>query len=113
MLASVSSTFKAAVPETGLRGAPKDIPVQSYLCKKEMAVWMKKYLTSSDGPTKYNQHLKQASDKDMYCVPEYFSYVPEVVWGAINIYKNLYLTKHRAQNQTLDITMMTITFSSF
>ena len=80
--------ISAAVPETGPRGAPKDIPVQSYLCKEEMGVWMKKYLTSSDGPTKYNQHLKQASHMDMYSVPQYCNYVPNVVWDAINIYKN-------------------------
>ena len=78
-----------------------------------MAVWIKKYPTSSDGPTKYNQHLKQASHMDMYSVPQYFTYAPEVVWEAINIYKNLYLTKHLAQNQTLDITMMSFIFSSF
>ena len=65
--------ISAVVPETGPGGAPKDSPVQSYLCKKEMAVWMKKYLTSSDGPTKYNQHLKQASHMDMYSVPQYFT----------------------------------------
>ena len=52
--------ISAAVPGEGTRGAPKDLPGQSYLCKEEMGVWSKKYLTSSNGPTKYNQHLKQA-----------------------------------------------------
>ena len=105
--------ISAAVPGEGTTCAPKDLPGQSYLCKEEMGVWSKKYLTSSAGPTKYNQHLKQASDMERYSIEDYCNYVPNVVWDAVNTYKNLYLAKYIGQNSTLDITMMQHTFSSF
>ena len=55
----------------GVNNTDKVLDEQFYICKKESAVWIKKYLTFSDGESKTNQHLKQASGKETYSVSGY------------------------------------------
>ena len=105
--------LSAKVPGGRTNGQDKNLPVQSYLCHKEMGVWTKKYLTSSEGNHKHNQHLKQASDITNYAIEKYSNYVPTVVWDAISIYQDVYLNKYIAENTTLTVNMIQATFSSF
>ena len=75
--------IQAVVTGGGVGGTDKPLPDEFYLCKEEMGVWTIKYLTTSEGPHKQNAHLKQASQKDNYSVPDYNNYVPTQVMGAI------------------------------
>ena len=94
-------------------GNDKNLPVESFLCKKEMGVWTKKYLTSSEGSHKHNAHLKQASDLSNYSISKYNEFVPTLVWNAISIYKDLYLAKYLTANTTLTHGMISQHFTSF
>ena len=58
----------AVVIGGGVNGTDKDLDEQFYICRKESAVWTKKYLTFYVGDSKNNQHLKQASSKESYSV---------------------------------------------
>ena len=40
-------------------GSDKVLDEEFYICKKESAVWVKQYLTFSDGESKASQHLHQ------------------------------------------------------
>ena len=95
--------LSAVVPGGRANGTVKNLPVQSYLCHKEMGVWTKKYLTSSEGNHKHNQHLKQASDISNYAIEKYNEYVPVVVWDATSSYKDVYLNRYLANNSTFTV----------
>ena len=69
----------AVVIRGGEAGADKDLDEEFYICKEETAVWTKKYITFSEGNSKNNQHLKQASSKESYSVPSYAAFVPTQV----------------------------------
>ena len=103
----------AVVIGGGVNGTDKDLDEQFYICKKESAVWIKKYLTFSDGESKSNQHLKQASGKETYSVTNYVGYVPNQVRAASDTYITMYYNKHKTANQRLTKAMITISFSSF
>ena len=97
----------------GLNGVDKPLADEYFLCKEEMGVWTLKYLTASEGPHKSNSHLTQASQKDNYSVPDYNSYLPTQVLGAIEKYKALYYTKYIAGNALHTHGMMEVAFLSF
>ena len=79
----------AVVVGGGVNGADKDLDEQFYICRKETAVWIKKYITFSVGDSKNNQHLKQASSKESYSVTNYAGYVPAQVRAASDTYVNM------------------------
>ena len=97
----------------GVAGVDKPLPDEYYLCKEEMGAWIVKYLTVSEGPNKHNSHLKEASQKDNYSVPDYNSYIPTKILGAVEKYKALYYTKYITNNALLTLDMMEVAFVSF
>ena len=56
-------------------GTDKVLDEKIYICKKEAALWIRQYLTFSNGEHKANAHLKQASNKETYSVSDYNNYV--------------------------------------
>ena len=82
-------------------GTDKVLEEQFYICKKEAAVWVKQYLSFSDGDSKSTQHLKQASGKENYSIPTYNTYVPIQVRAASDEYITKYYNKHKGTNQRL------------
>merc|ERR1712030_265164 len=85
----------------GLNGIDKPLADEYFLCKEEMGVWTLKYLTASEGPHKNNSHLRQASTKDNYSVPDYNNYLPTQVLGAVEKYKTSFYNKYIGANTLL------------
>ena len=79
----------AVVIGGGVDGADNDLEEEFYICKEETAVWIKKYIIFSEGNSKNNQHLKQASSKESYSVPSYAAFVPTQVKDASDTYANM------------------------
>ena len=105
--------LSAVVIGGGAAGADKDLDEVFYICKEETAVWTKKYITFSEGDSKNNQHLKQASSKESYSVPSYTAFVPTQVKDASDKYINMYYNKYKRANVKLTKAMINIAFSSF
>ena len=103
----------AVLEGEGEEGADLNLPVERYLCREEMGMWAKKYLTASEGNLKSNKHLKQASGTDNYPITRYNDYVPKLVLDSVNKYKELYLNKYLPDNSTLTKGVMSATFVSF
>ena len=97
----------------GSNNADKVLDDAFYICKKESADWIRKYLTFSKGESKTTQHLKLPSSYDTYSVMNYASFVPVQVRDASDKYINMYYTKHKNNNQKLTKSMINISFSSF
>ena len=94
-------------------GTDKVLDEEFYICKKESAVWVKQYLTFSDGDSKASQHLHQASSKENYSISQYNTYVPLQVRAASDAYITKYFNKYKPTNQRLTKAMIEISFSSF
>ena len=97
----------------GINNTDKVLDEQFYICKKESAVWIKKYLSFSGGDSKSTQHLKQSSGKETYSITTCVAYVPNQVRAASDEYITMYFNKHRRLNPRLTKAMITISFSSF
>ena len=94
-------------------GSDKVLEEQTYLCKKECALWTKQYLNFSPGEAKTNAHLKQAASKSNYPIVDYHNYVPLQVRAASDQYITKYFNKHKRANPKLTKAMIVISFISF